>query len=232
LNDPPRARNEGGEQFVTLSAILEQSDIITLHVPLIHSGIDKTFRMVDATFLGKMKNGSFLINTSRGKVVDEKALKEALRSRHANGVILDVWDNEPSLDVDLLSMTCIGTPHIAGYSQDGKANGTSAAVQSLSRYFNLNLHEWYPENIPKPANPEITIHCEHKDTETVIGDAVLLSYPIAEDHQRLVDSPDQFEALRGNYPVRREFQAYTVELISGNDRMINALKKIGFNFKT
>ena len=219
LNDPPRTRNEGDEQFVNLSAILEQSDIITLHVPLIHSGIDKTFRMVDASFLGKMKNGSFLINTSRGKVVDEKALKEALRSRHVKGVILDVWDNEPSMDIDLLSMTCIGTPHIAGYSQDGKANGTSSAVRS-------------PENIPQPANPEITIHCENKDTETVIGDAVLSSYPIDVDHRLLVNSPDQFEALRGNYPVRREFPAHTVELISGNDNMISALKKLGFNIKT
>jgi len=232
LNDPPRARNEGDEQFVNLSAILEQSDIITLHVPLIHSGIDKTFRMVDASFLGKMKNGSFLINTSRGKVVDEKALKEDLRSRHVKGVILDVWDNEPSMDIDLLGMTCIGTPHIAGYSQDGKANGTSSAVRSLSRYFNLDLHDWYPENIPQPANPEITIHCENKDTETVIGDAVLSSYPIDVDHRLLMDSPDQFEALRGNYPVRREFPAHTVELISGNDNMINALKKLGFNIKT
>ncbi len=232
LNDPPRARNEGDGKFVNLATILQQSDIITLHVPLIHSGIDKTFRMVDASSLGKMKKGSFLINTSRGKVTDENALKESLRSGHLKGVVLDVWENEPYLDVDLLKMAFIGTPHIAGYSQDGKANGTSVAVQSLSKYFNWDLHDWYPENIPQPANREITIHCEHKDTETVIGEAVLSSYPITEDHRRLVDSPDQFEVLRGDYPVRREFPTHTVKLVSGDDKTKNCLKEIGFNVKT
>lgn len=231
LNDPPRARREGDEQFVNLSAILEQSDIITLHVPLNLSGIDKTYRMADATFLGKMKKGSFLINTSRGKTVDETALKEALKSRHLKGIVLDVWDNEPHLDPDLLSMTSIGTPHIAGYSQDGKANGTSAAVQSLSRYFNLDLHNWYPENIPEPVNPVITISGKKNDSEAILGEAVLASYPIADDHRRLVGSPDRFEELRGNYPVRREFPSYTIKLLSGDNMMGKRLKAIGFNIK-
>ncbi len=232
LNDPPRARNEGDKKFVSIPTILEQSDIITLHVPLNHSGIDKTYRMVNATFLGKMKKGSFLINTSRGKVTDENTLKEALRSRHLKGVVLDVWDNEPYLDVDLLKMAFIGTPHIAGYSQEGKANGTSVVVRSLSKYFNWNLHDWYPGNIPQPVNPVITIHCDKKDPEAVIGEAVLNSYPIAKDHQRLLDSPDQFEELRGNYPVRREFPAHTVELFSGNQKTVYLLKKIGFTIKS
>ncbi len=231
LNDPPRARREGNERFVNLATILEQSDIITIHVPLNHSGIDKTLRMVNATFLGKMKKGSFLINTSRGKVTDEDALKESLRTGHLQSAVLDVWSNEPYLDVDLLNMVVIGTPHIAGYSQDGKANGTSVAVRSVSRYFNWDLHEWYPMNIPQPVNPLIIIHSEKKDSETLLGEAILNSYPIAEDHRRLVTSPEQFEDLRGNYPVRREFPLHTIKLVPRDERTIKALERIGFKIK-
>ncbi len=231
LNDPPRALREGRERFVDLSTILEKSDIITLHVPLNNAGIDKTLGMVDATFLGKMKKDSFLINTSRGKVVDEDALKGSLRSGHLRGTVLDVWDNEPYLDTDLLNMTFIATPHIAGYSQDGKANGTSVVVRSLSRYFNWDLHNWYPVNIPQPVKPLITIHGDKKKEEDIIGEAILNAYPIAQDHRRLVNSPDRFEELRGNYPVRREFPFHTIELVPRNESTIKLLGKIGFKFK-
>ena len=231
LNDPPRERNEGGGKFVSISTLLEQSDITTLHVPLNNTGLDKTYRMVDQTFLTKMKEGGFLINTSRGKVIDEIALKEAVRMHTLKGTVLDVWDNEPKLDSELLHMAFIGTPHIAGYSQDGKANGTSIAVQSLSWYFNFDLHDWYPEDIPLPATQSITIDCNGKDLETIIGEVFLQSYSIEEDDKRLKQDPDKFEELRGNYPVRREFPAHTVKLLSSRDEIVTLVKKCGFKIE-
>ena len=231
LNDPPRERNEGTGSFVNMATLQTKSDIITLHVPLNKSGIDKTLNMVNGEFLERMKTGSFLLNSSRGKVITEDALKEALNSGKIRGAILDVWANEPTLDTELLKKICIATPHIAGYSQEGKANGTSTAIQSLSWYFNFDLHDWYPKDLPPPANPVRIIDCSGKDIESIIGDAVLGTYPIAEDHKRLIKSPDQFENLRGNYPVRREFPAHTLELLSGNEEIVALLEKIGFNIK-
>ena len=231
LNDPPRERNEGTGSFVNMATLQAKSDIITLHVPLNKSGIDKTLNMVNGEFLERMKTGSFLLNSSRGKVITEDALKEALNSGKIRGAILDVWANEPTLDTELLKKICIATPHIAGYSQEGKANGTSTAIQSLSWYFNFDLHDWYPKDLPPPANPVRIIDCSGKDIESIIGDAVLGTYPIAEDHKRLIKSPDQFENLRGNYPVRREFPAHTLELLSGNEEIVALLEKIGFNIK-
>lgn len=232
LNDPPRERNEGPGQFASLERILTESDIVTLHVPLHQTGIDKTLRMVDQSFLDKMKNGSYLINTSRGKVVDEDSLKKALTSSRLKGAILDVWDNEPDLDNELLKMAFIGTPHIAGYSQDGKANGTSVCVQSLSWYFNFGLEDWYPDSIPPPTPSQFILDCEGKDRQTIIREAILKTYEIGKDHMRLLQSPHKFEELRGNYPVRREYPAYTLNLVNTDEKIKKTLMNLGFNINT
>ena len=119
LCDPPRARREGLGQFITLDEIIERSDIITLHVPLIHDGEDATFHMFDRSRLATMNPGQILINSSRGEVVDGEALKNALVQKKILAASLDVWENEPHIDTELLSLLFTGTPHIAGYSVDG-----------------------------------------------------------------------------------------------------------------
>ena len=125
LCDPPRARKEGAGQFVSLDEIIERSDIITLHVPLIRDGEDATLHMFNESRLAMMNSDQILINSSRGEVVDGQALKNALAEKRILAASLDVWENEPQIDPLLLSLLFTGTPHIAGYSVDGKATGTT-----------------------------------------------------------------------------------------------------------
>lgn len=231
LNDPPRQRNENITGFVTLDEILETCDIITLHVPLNRYGKDKTFHLFDKSVIGKMKKGTWLINSSRGEVIETIELKTALSTGMLGGAVLDVWENEPQVDLELLKQVYIATPHIAGYSTDGKANGTSQVVQSLSGYFNLPLRDFYPPDLPAPAIPEIVIDGTGKSDIEIIKEIVLHTYSIMDDHNRLQKSPETFELQRGQYPVRREFTAYTVRLMHGNPEVVDVLTKLGFSVK-
>jgi len=228
LNDPPRARREGVENFVSLSCLLDGSDIVTLHVPLNVVGEDCTYHMIDGRRLNKMKKGAWLINTSRGEVADTTSLHHALRKGRLAGTVLDVWENEPDIDIALMQKSFIATPHIAGYSTDGKANGTSMIVNSLTHFFGLPLKNWYPAEVPAPEKPVLEIDCRGKDPEDVVREAVLHTYNISEDDMRLRFAPSDFEKHRGQYPVRREFPAYTVILKAAIKNIAEILRELGF----
>ena len=228
LNDPPRVRKEGVKHFVDLDTILKESDILTLHVPLNYVGEDKTYHMIDDKSIRNMKKGVWLINTSRGEVVLTSALKKALRYIRFRGCVLDVWENEPDIDFELLDKAFLATPHIAGYSTDGKANGTAIIINALSSVFDLSLKNWFPEIIPQPHSPEITIDAKNKDPEDLIREAVFHSYNIIEDDTNLRFSPSDFERLRGDYPVRREFTSFTIKLIGGSKKVQQMLQELGF----
>jgi erythronate-4-phosphate dehydrogenase len=144
------------------------------------------------------------------------------------GAVTDVWENEPDIDRELMEKVFLATPHVAGYSTDGKANGTSMAVNSLCSFFNLTLKNWYPDNIPDPAAPVIFIDCKGKTDEEVMRDAVLHTYNVDDDNIRLRLSPSGFEKQRGDYPLRREFKAYTVILKGGTKNTRMMLKGLGF----
>jgi erythronate-4-phosphate dehydrogenase len=122
----------------------------------------------------------------------------------------------------------IATPHIAGYSTDGKANGTSMVVNSLTRFFKLPSENWYPANIPIPPSTYISIDCNKKPEEEIIGEAVIHTYNIDEDNDRLRLSPADFEKLRGDYRLRREFTSYTVDLKDGTEKVRKILMELGF----
>ena len=231
FNDPPRARKEGSAGFSGLDEILETCDIITLHVPLIPEGEDQTFHLFDSRLFGKMKEGAWLINTSRGEVVETNALKTVLSSEKLSGAVLDVWENEPNIDTELLSQIYISTPHIAGYSTDGKANGTAMVVQSLCQYFNLPLNKYYPLSLPEPLNPIIVLDGTGKRCLQIVQESVLHTYDILKDHIRLQISPESFEQQRGRYPNRREFPAYKVNLSNGKMGALEMLEKLGFTVK-
>ena len=228
LNDPPRARVEGKKNFLSLNTVLSESDIVTVHVPLNVAGADLTFHLFNEDCLNKIKKGAWFINSSRGEVTDTHSLKKVLNSGKPGGAVLDVWENEPDIDLELMQQAFISTSHIAGYSTDGKANGTAMVVNSLSRHFNLPLENWYPENLPVPASPIISIVCNGKSEEEIIGEAVNHTYNIDEDNLRLRLSPSDFEKLRENYPLRREFTSYTVDLKGGNEKVRQILKGLGF----
>lgn len=228
LCDPPRVRHEGACGFISMDGILRECDIITFHVPLNPDGPDKTRHMIDEDLIRRMKPGTFVINTSRGEVADSAALKNALKKKKLAGVVLDVWENEPLIDLDLLSESVLATPHIAGYSADGKARGTSMIIRELSRFFDLGLESWEPLAIEEPKNKLITVDCLDRDDDVILSEVFRATYPIEDDDKRLRLSPSEFEKQRGNYPVRREYKAYSLELVNGWDKIKRNCRKLGF----
>lgn len=228
LNDPPRERREGSRGFVPLDSIVNESDIITLHVPLNTEGEDKTFHLVDERFLSRLRNDQLLINSSRGEVVETTALKACLKDKKLADCVLDVWEGEPDIDRELLGLIEIGTPHIAGYSADGKANGTSMVVQAFSRFFGFDLDAWYPDRVPLPASTKIELDCAGLSDQAVIGNLVHRTYDILADDARLRLSPQTFEKQRGEYPLRREFPVYSVKLSNAGQSTQSLVRALGF----
>ena len=231
LCDPPRVRNEGVCGFISFEGILRECDIITFHVPLNLKGPDRTYHLINQTMLDSVNEGTIIINTSRGEVADGKALKAALERGKIAGAVLDVWENEPDIDFSLLDRCAIGTPHIAGYSADGKARGTAMVVSELSRFFGLDLDEWVPLNIPVPEDHTIRIDCKGRTEEEILTHAIESTYQVVMDDRRLREAPELFEKQRGDYPLRREFNAYTVIPDNGSAEINRILRRFGFNVK-
>lgn len=231
LCDPPRARREGPDGFCNLDTLINQSDIITCHVPLTFEGQDQTYHMFDAHRLKSMRPDQILINSSRGETVDSNALKEALRNRQIKAASLDVWENEPDIDIELMNLLYSATPHIAGYSLDGKANGTMMAVNTLGKYFDLPCQDWEVDDIPAPVQPlEFTIDAKDKTPHQVLEEAILHTYDIKQDDKRLRSDPRNFEQQRSDYPVRREFHAFTANISNDSSgRAAMFVREIGFN---
>ncbi len=203
LNDPPRAEREGNEQFVSLKEIWKETDFLSLHVPLTDKGPWRTRHLVDGKFLGKMRSSAFLLNTSRGEVCDNEALLTALKRRSLAGAVLDVWEHEPEISRELLAKVAIGTSHIAGYSADGKANGTAYCVRKLADFFGIReLLRWYPQSLPEPNPDSAEPFAARPDLrEFFLRNG---SYDIGRDDAALRERPEAFEELRNHYPVRRE----------------------------
>lgn len=229
LNDPPRERNEGSSQFVSLQAIQELADIITFHVPLNMEGIDRSYHMVNGRFLQHLEKRPLIINTCRGEVCDSKAVCTAIEAREISGLIADCWENEPDIDLDLLKLAHIGTPHIAGYSRDGKANGTRASVRAISQFFRLGIDAWEPPGIQAPENPIIALDGRNHTGELILAQAILSTYDIEKDDEALRKDPHSFERLRGDYPPRREFPAYFFRALNVEAETREKLKMLGFS---
>lgn len=180
----------GSPDFVSLSDIESQADVITFHVPLTHSCEHATWHMADEAFFGRLHRCPFIINSSRGGVVDDQALYNALINGTIRQAVIDTWEHEPKIDLSLLNKVYIGTPHIAGYSADGKANATNMSVRALCRHFSIKA----PAPVEPPSLPSTFVYT---------GNPLELYNPL-EDSARLKTNPSEFEQLRGNYPLRRE----------------------------
>lgn len=228
LNDPPRARAEGQENFCTLEEIQEKADFITLHVPLNMQGEDITYHLADESFFKGLKRSPVLINSCRGEVLDTPAAKKALKEGHIAGLVIDCWENEPYIDLELMEMTDLSTPHIAGYSKDGKANGTSQSIQAISRFFGLGIDHWQPQQVELPTQTIIELDGQVLTSEEIVAKAVLATYDIRTDDAALRANPEAFERLRGDYPLRREYPVYTIRAQNVGDQTLKLLKDIGF----
>ena len=195
--DPPRAAKEGEEGFCSLEYLLAVSDVVTLHVPL-----DETTRsMADEEFFATMKPGAIFINAARGEVMDDEALKMAIPKLGA--VIIDTWNNEPDVDEELIEVVDVATPHIAGYSYQGKQNGTASAVHAVAEFFGISeLYDYFPEtDIPEHEPVKLDLR-DKKQGE--VAAVLQYNYPIFADDFRFRMAPDNFEKMRTNYQYRRE----------------------------
>lgn len=229
LNDPPRARKEGNRGFVSLDTLLSKSDIVTVHVPLTAEGEDATWHLFDKERLSRLRSDQILINSSRGEVVDNQALKAVLKAGGLKAAVLDVWEGEPALDAELVGLLDITTPHIAGYSADGKANGTTMSVRTVAQYLGLPLTDWTASGVPAPAQSlEFSIDAQGKTDQEVISQAILYTYDVRTDSDLLRGCLEGFEQQRGDYPVRREFTAFTLHLSHAGADLAARLAKIGF----
>lgn len=202
LNDLPRAEQEGDTYFTSLECIAKESDVITFHTPLYKEGRHKTFHLADDAFFRMLERKPVLINTSRGEVVETRALCNALQSGVISEAIIDVWEKEPNISLDLLNNVMIGTPHIAGYSADGKANATRMSLDALCQYFGIEAN--YLVTPPQPTTACISA--------STLPEALLKIYDPRRDSDALKLHPECFEQLRGDYPLRREEQAYVISL--------------------
>ena len=192
LNDPPRADSEE-KGFESLQTIVEKCEIITFHVPLIRGGLYKTFHLADGNFFSRLRKEPYIINTSRGEVIDTKAILSALDKKQIAGAIIDVWENEPNISLELLRKVFIGTPHIAGYSVEGKMNATRMVLEAYCRFFGKGVDFEMPECVQSG----ITGHGNKEFQQ-------LQLYDPRRDYRALLAHPASFEQLRENYSFRRE----------------------------
>lgn len=189
--DPLRQEAEGGTDWHTLEDVAREADIITFHTPLTRDGEHSTYHLADNEFFKSLKRAPIIINSSRGPVVDNAALVEAINEGLVSHSVIDVWEGEPAINLDLLEKADIATPHIAGYSRDGKIRATSMVLNEISEYFGLpRLNADGPTAQPVP--------------ETVSIQSVMKSYNPLDDTRALKSDPTQFEKLRDNYNLRAE----------------------------
>ncbi len=200
LCDPPRAEAEGADGFSSLDELMARCDIITFHTPLTRHGAHPTLHLADEAFFAALGRNPVVINTSRGEVVDGRALLRALDEGRVADAVLDVWEGEPHIDRKLLRRVFIGTPHIAGYSADGKANATRMALQAYCRFFGTEPD--FRIEPPAPASPVVQA--------PTVADALLRIYDPMADSLRLKADPAAFEQLRNHYDYRREASAYHI----------------------
>jgi len=233
INDPPLERKTKENIFCPLADALE-ADIVTLHVPLNKTGIDKTHHLINETNINRIKSGSMFINSARGPVIKNNTLLKRLKEKADLFTVLDVWEGEPNLNYELLNLVNIGTPHIAGYSYEGKINGTKIIYDKLCEFLNVTP-EWQPYYplIEKdtfsfnPSNPfEKEFDLLTKNIYDITGDSDKLKESLKmEEHYR----PKYFDELRKKYHIRREFDNYNIHIIQSDNRIKEILRTLRFN---
>ena len=229
--DPPRQQREGGD-YVDLATLVKRCDVISLHTPLTKLGEHPTHHLIAVEQLQSLSAGSWLINASRGAVVDNQALKQFLAQRPDVRAVLDVWEGEPQVDIELAQRCDIATAHIAGYSLDGKIRGTAQIYQAFCQHFTI------------PAKsviefPEQTLLSMHLAAHTPLAEAMRVVCRAVYDPRSddaafrlsLVGDADQrrlaFDQVRKNYPVRREIPDLQVQLSQPQTELQRMLTALG-----
>ncbi|WP_194868898.1 4-phosphoerythronate dehydrogenase [Pseudoalteromonas sp. PPB1] len=211
LCDPLRYEAGSLDQHMPLDDLLAQADIVTFHVPLVKTGGHQTRHLLNAQRIAALKPGMLVINASRGDVIDNQALLNALEAGLAIDLVLDVWENEPDILMPLLEHTLFASVHIAGHTLEGKARGTQMLYQALCNQLGVEASKSLESFLPIPALT--SCYAEHTLSEQELGRLVHLVYDIRRDDglMRSNIASQGFDMLRKNYPPRREFNTLTVQ---------------------
>ena len=237
-NDPPLAITTGEPAYIELVPLLELSDIVTLHVPLTERGPFPTHHLADCHFFEHLRPGSFFINAARGEVMDEESLVLAMERGVVRHAVLDVWDDEPYIDPGLLARVDLGTPHIAGYSFEGRLNGTVAVYKELCHFLEVEPR-WKPNERLFPPGCSIHIDARGKSDENALWEILKVAYNIEGDDLQLRRGMESaaddaaramhFDDLRREYPARREFPAMHVTCEHAPASLVDKIRALGFH---
>lgn len=235
LNDPPKARLTSSDIFKPLEELHRECDIISLHIPLSTDGQDPTYHLVNSNFIRSMKKGALLINSSRGDVMDESSLLQAMENEKTlGGLVMDVWHGEPHIRKELAKHCDIATPHIAGYSWDGKVQGTEMIHDAAAAFF-YRESRWHGRDLIAAEK----IEALNISTDNALLEAVLQVYNIEEDNKNLRETlnfenekrGEAFDLLRTNYRRRLEFPHFSVKAEKVSRREREALASLGFHVR-
>jgi len=240
LNDPPLYDQTGDAAYRPLDEVLEKSDIITVHVPLTKTGNYPTFHLAGHDFFGRIKSGRIFINAARGAVLDSEAFLKARAAGIVAHAVIDCWEGEPAFRLDMMAAADLATPHIAGYSFEGRVMGTVQVYRKLCKFIGIEPKLSLDALLPPPSVPEINFDAADMSAEEALVNIVGRIYDIAADDRRLrnIASADSatrgnsFELLRKNYPMRREFRYTRVVLRNASDTLVQCLSKLQFQVTT
>ncbi|MCR4510275.1 4-phosphoerythronate dehydrogenase PdxB [Pseudomonas sp. 32.2.56] len=231
--DPPRQALEGSD-FVSLQQVLDECDVVSLHTPLERLGEHATHHLFDSARLAALKPGSWLINASRGAVVDNQALRELLPQRTDLQVVLDVWEGEPQADVELAALCRIATPHIAGYSLDGKLRGTAQIYQALCQYLGLAPSVELAQLMPAAWLSELTVDASADPAWALASICRAVYDPRRDDadFRRSLQGDAAtrraaFDGLRKHYPMRREIDGLKVSVKGDAPVLVSLVQALG-----
>ena len=225
-NDPPRAEAEGENGFVSLEEIAAQSDVVTIHTPLTREGRFPTYHLMNDAFFRSLRRGPWYINAARGGVNDTDALLEAISRGQVSRAVIDCWEHEPDIRRDMLDRATVATPHIAGFSADGKANATRTCLQEISKFYAIDIPGLDSIVLPIPQEPIIDLD---RFSNHRISRAILHTFDPRPVDRTLRNAPASFEQLRAHYNHPREFPAYEVRNTSSEEAVI--LQKLGFGLQ-
>lgn len=239
-NDPPLALKTSSPEFLSLDTVLNQTDILTLHTPLTAAGPFPTRHLADCRLFEQLRPGTWLVNTSRGAVVDPDALQCVLDHHLLTACALDVWEHEPDLSPALFDAVDILTPHIAGYTLEGLLNGTQTCYRELCHYLEVEP-TWTPDPRQLPPAPFLHLDAAHRSDEEVLADLLTSACPIPEDDRKwraqmtATDAAElrrRFDHFRQTYTSRREFATIRAHIAHASPALLDAAAALGFQVCT